>query len=431
MGPLRSTLDDYREALSLFSRPARRFLLGTFLVWGAHGISSVLFNLYLVEGRFPVSFVGQTISMNGLGLALMALPAGVLADRWGRRRCLILGALLEGAATLVRVTVLSPAAILGASFAIGAGQSLYAIAAAPFIAEHSTPRERTYLFSAFFAVELLAGVAGSIFGGWMPPALRALPAGFAPSLLASYRATLVAAALFAAAGALPMVMLRGFRESAVAPEAADADRAASRKLWPIALNALLIGMGAGLVIPFMNLYFARRFQCSSGQIGLFFSVAQVATAAATLLGPALARRFGRLRTATASELLSLPFLVTLGAERRLDVAVGAFWLRAVLMQASTPLVNAFIMESLPVRLRARSASLSNTVWNAGWAASATLSGWVIQRFGYDVPFYVTAVLYATAAITFYLSFRGSPEGGSLPPLSEEARGVRGEGPGTE
>ena len=113
------------------------------------------------------------------------------------------------------------------------------------------------------------------------------------------------------------------------------------------VNAFLIGAGAGLVIPFMNLYFKTRFDCSSAQIGVFFSVAQVATAIAMLLGPVIARRFGKLRTATASQLLSLPFLVTLGAEQRLEVAVGAFWLRAMLMQASTPLIGAFVMETVP------------------------------------------------------------------------------------
>jgi predicted MFS family arabinose efflux permease len=178
-----------------------------------------------------------------------------------------------------------------------------------------------------------------------------------------------------------------------------------RLLAPIGLNAILIGCGAGLVIPFMNLYFVRRFACSSAQIGSFFSAAQVLTAIASLLGPAVARRFGKLRTAVGSELLSLPFLVTLGAESRLSIAVGAFLMRATLMQAATPLLNAFVMEVLPPELRARMSSLTNLLWNVGWAVSATLAGLVIERFGYAVPFYCTAALYACAATTFYLSFR--------------------------
>src|SRR5262249_14202750 len=189
----------------------------------------------------------------------------------------------------------------------------------------------------------------------------------------------------------------------------------ARTLAPIAVNAFMIGAGAGLVIPFMNLYFAMRFGCTSGQIGVDFSVRPVAAPpaapVAAALGPGLARRFGKLRTATGMQLLSLPFLVTLGAERHLAVAVGAFWMRATLMQASTPLLNAFIMEALPPTLRARSTSLNNTVWNAGWAVSATLSGLIIQRFGYAGPFYITSALSSSAALSFYSSLltSSSPE----------------------
>jgi len=178
----------------------------------------------------------------------------------------------------------------------------------------------------------------------------------------------------------------------------------------------------------MNLYFKKRFQCSSAQIGLWFGVAQVCTAFASLCAPAVARRFGKLRSAVGSELLSLPFLVTLGGEQRLGIAVVAFWLRASFMQASTPLVQAFTMEVLPRELRARATSLTNMGWNIGWAASATLAGTVIDHFGYATPFYVTATLYLTAALTFFAAFRNTPE--SREPaerLSEEAKGLRGEG----
>jgi predicted MFS family arabinose efflux permease len=91
------------------------------------------------------------------------------------------------------------------------------------------------------------------------------------------------------------------------------------------------------------------------------------------------------------------------------------------------------MEALPKHLRARATSLTNLVWNAGWAVSATLSGVLIQHFGYAVPFYVTACLYAAAALTFYLSFRRLPEQAldARPGLSDEAKGLRGAGPGTE
>ena len=431
MSPLRAAWRDYRDAVGLFSRPARLYLLTELLAWTCHGIFAVVFNLYLLEGGYRESFIGRAVSLNGLGMALAALPAGMLADRWGRRRCLLLGGALDAAAQFARGSLLSPGAVLTGSFFAGAGQSLLAIAGAPFLTEHSTPRERTHLFSTFFATALLAGVIGSAAGGEIPALLGALPEPLRPDRLHAYRGALWIGALLNAAACLPLLRLRGLAEPVLAQGHVAADPSVRRRLIPIALNSFLIGAGAGLVIPFMNLYFARRFSCSSSQIGVFFSLAAVFTAIASLLGPALARRFGMLRTAVAAQLLSLPFLITLGVEQRLEIAVAAFWIRATLMQASTPLVQAFVMEALPLSLRARSTSLNNMVWNGGWAVSATLSGVIIQRFGYDVPFYITATLYAIAATTFYLSFRGMVTEVGSQQISEEAKGRRGEGPMTE
>jgi MFS family permease len=429
MSPLAALWRDYRDAVRSFSRPARLFLVHIGLGWTGYGVNAVLFNLYLVEAGYQESFVGRVIAVNGIGLAVAALPAGWLAERWGRRPCLMLGAILFGTGHLLRALVLWPPLIYAGSMLAGIGQSLTAISAAPFLTEHSTSRERTHLFSSFFAGELLAGVVGNLIGGWLPRVLHGLP--LEPSWLQAYRWTLLAAVMLDYGSIVPILRLAGLREVPLARERAGLDPREHWRILPIAVNAFLIGAGAGLVIPFMNLYFKTRFDCSSAQIGMFFSVAQILTAVAMMTGPVAARRFGKLRTATTSQLLSLPFLVTLGAERRLATAVGAFWMRATLMQASTPLLTAFVMETLPQGLRARSASFTNLVWNLGWAMSATLAGVMIVRFGYAVPFYVTAALYLGAALWLYASFRHVKEHVGPTPLSEEAKGLRGEGPLTE
>src|SRR5262249_49372580 len=179
----------------------------------------------------------------------------------------------------------------------------------------------------WFACTLIAGVAGNVVGGQLPWLLGHLGWPLTPA----YRLTLVVAAFVALGAALPLGMLRGLEEARHVEALSHEERTAQRPLGPIGLNSLPSGAGAGLVIPFFNLYFSTRFGCSSAQIGWFFSVAQTSTAAAALLGPAIARRFGKLRTAVASEALSLPFLVTLGAEKRLGVAVVSFWARATLL----------------------------------------------------------------------------------------------------
>src|SRR5262249_22058609 len=116
MSAWKSAWRDFREAARAFSRPARLYLGAEFLLWTAHGIFSVLFNLYLVAAGAGEGFVGRAIASSGIGMVAAALPAGWLADRWGRRRTLILGAVLEGVGHLVRALSTREPFVLAAGF---------------------------------------------------------------------------------------------------------------------------------------------------------------------------------------------------------------------------------------------------------------------------------------------------------------------------
>src|SRR5262245_34668026 len=203
MSPFAAAWQDYRDAVASFSRPARLMLTTELLAWICHGIFAVVFNLYLIEGGFRERFVGSAISLNGLGMALASIPAGIMADRWGRARTLVLGAALDAIAQFTRATFLDPNLILAGSFVSGIGQAMLAIAAAPFMTEHSTPRERTHLFSTLFAATLIAGVLGSILGGEIPGWLGQAWSPVAGDRLLAYRGALWVGALVNAAACVP------------------------------------------------------------------------------------------------------------------------------------------------------------------------------------------------------------------------------------
>jgi MFS family permease len=408
---LRDTYYTARE----FSANARLFLVSTFLSWAGYAVNQVLFNLYLTEGAYREAFIGRCLSMVGLGMGLAAVPAGFLSDRIGRRMCLLIGSLGLGASYGVRALTLDPTILLTANFCAGAFFSLVTISTSPFLTENSESHVRSHLFSAHFVVTLTAGVVGNLLGGRIPELLLRYAPGLFPSLLPAYRWTLLASGVTTMFAVWPLLAVRE-----VPPEIGEGSkprtsyREAAPLLAKFGVIYLLIGTGAGLVIPFFNLYFARRFHCTSGQIGVFYSGSQVLTALVALTGPLLAKRFGALRSVTWLQLASLPFLVTLGFERTLGVAVACFWARACLMQTASPLVNHFTMESVPADLRARTTGLTNMLWQLGWAASASLSGVLMMRYGYDYPYYLTAVLYGAAAILFYQMFKPRAAAPAIP-----------------
>jgi MFS family permease len=400
---------------------ARLFLLATLLSWVGLSVNQVVFNLYLVAAGYEADFVGAVTSMMGLGMAATALPAGWMADRFGRRACLLGGSVVIATALLARSLSLSPGALFASTLLLGAGQAVVTIAASPFMIENSEEFERTHLFSMHFVVVLLGGLLGNLMGGELPGLFEnQLPDTLVPSPLIAYRYALVAGALASVLAAWPLLSVReapAHERPAVEPARA---RDHAGLLSRLGLYYLVVGFGAGLIMPFFNLYFSQRYAANAGQIGLYFSVAQVLTLAATLTGPLLARRMGKLQAVTVLQLLSLPFLVTLGVETTLAVSVAAFWLRSVFMQMSSPLVTSFAMELIPAALRARAQAIDNMCWYVGWAMSSLISGQIMARFGFEWPYYLTALCYGVLTILFWWFFRApqparAQAGRSTPP----------------
>lgn len=399
IGPLANHL----RTIGNFTRNAKLYLLSNFLISAGASFFGVLFNLYLTEGGLQEGIIGSILSLSGLALVIVAVPAGIFSDRLGRKKNMIIGAMLSGVFSLLRAMTINGPALLSLSFLGGAAATIYSLSTAPFMMENSSQNERTSLFSASFAVMLLAGVLGNLLAGEFPGAFSKI---FGISNFVAYRFSLFFGSTVYLTSLIPLLKI-----SETADPGKDSKyiniksliqgfRAAGGFVW----CNFWIGLGAGLVIPFFNLYFSKRFGASSGQIGFYFAVSQVFTLAAVLAGPALARRYGKVRTVVAMELLSLPFLISLGAEKVLYIAVLSFWMRASLMQMSSPISSAFMMETVPEQARATVNSIATMAWNLSWTFSTAFSGWTMQHYGYAIPYYLTAGCYAISAVSFYLLY---------------------------
>ncbi|MBU1355103.1 MAG: MFS transporter [Candidatus Edwardsbacteria bacterium] len=396
-------LVNYFKLAGRFSRNAKLYLLSTFLISVGFSFYGVLFNLYLTEGGLQEGIIGSILSLSGLALVITALPAGILSDRLGRKKAMIIGTLAGALLSIFRALTVNGPGLLSLSFLGGIASTLYVLSAAPFMMENSRPEERTHLFSASFAVMLMAGIAGNLAAGELPGLVMNI---FGISIFTAYRfALLLGSGIF-------LTALWPLFKISETPKVPDESNLISLKRLVQGFKAaagfvwcnLWIGLGAGLVIPFFNLYFAKRFGASSSQIGLYFSVSQIFTLAAVLVGPALAKRFGKVKTVVAMELLSLPFLISLGAEKVLYIAVLSFWMRASLMQMSSPISSAFMMEVVPDGARATVNSIATMAWTLSWTFSTAFSGWAMQHYGYAMPYYLTAGCYAVSAISFYLLY---------------------------
>lgn len=384
-----------------FSRNATLFLTGTFFVSLGFGTFWVLLNLYFKELGFGESSIGRVLSAAAVGTCAVSVPAAVLIDRFPAKRVLMAAAFFSMLGYVGQLLPVHLSWIAVASGLAGAGHTVHNIAAAPFFMANSRPEERLDLFGVHPAVETLAGVVGALGGGALPR----LIVHFGGTPVLGYRLTLGLAAACMLLSFLPYLAIRATPGTGRRVPLGEYWKARDWGiLVKLAVPAFLVGSGAGLIIPFLNLYFRERFHLESDAIGRLFAVSQVLTMVGFLLGPRMARRFGRIRAAVTTELLSLPFFLIMAFTPWLWAAVLGFWFRGALMNMNQPIASNFAMEIVPPDQHAVTNSFLSFTWNAAWMVSAGAGGYLIERYGFRVPMLVTVGLYVLSSSIYWTLF---------------------------
>ena len=74
-------LKDYIASLRMFSRNARLYLLGSFLMGINFQVFNLLLNLYLKELGYAEGPIGLVASSRAIGMTAMAVPVAVILSR--------------------------------------------------------------------------------------------------------------------------------------------------------------------------------------------------------------------------------------------------------------------------------------------------------------------------------------------------------------
>jgi MFS family permease len=195
-----------------------------------------------------------------------------------------------------------------------------------------------------------------------------------------------------------------------------------RLLGKLIAPLLITSLGAGLLMPFMNVFFRRTFDSSDSTIGALFATGSLAMAIGLLIAPPLADRMGKMRVVVLTQALSIPFLALLGFAPWFWLSAAAYLVRLALMNMSNPVYQTFVMEQVEEEARATVASLTSMSWNVGWAFSPTLSGWLQVTYGFDPVYLGTMSTYVIAIYLYWRFFvRGTGPAQAEAPARVEAR----------
>jgi MFS family permease len=399
----RGGVKEYLASVRSFTRNARLFLLGSFLVGFNFAVFELLLNLYLKELGFAEGEIGLVQSSRALGMTMIAIPAAVLLSRVKLKPllmvcCVLLAIFSYGLSTWTQFEYL-----IGFGLLVGMTFAFFRVASGPFYMRNSTPKERTHLFSFSFATFLLAGMVGSLVGGNMVTIIHEQTG----DMILSYQYTLYMGVGIGALTMLPLSLIK-----AAAPSAEENrinlswEQFLRRRgfYFKITFVNFMVGVGAGLIIPFLNLYFRDRFGLAPDRIGFYFIILQFSMLAGTLCGPVFTPRLGLVRTIVITQLASIPFMLTLSYAYSLYLAVPAFIIRGALMNMGVPVNTNFCMELCEKSEQGLVNALMMVSWTGSWMVSVAIGGEIIEKYGYTVVLNIAVVCYMLSTLSYHAFF---------------------------
>ena len=400
-----AVLQTYWTRVKQFSPNARLYLASIILTGAALGIYRLLFNFYVLSLNMDASVVGQLTSTSSMTALILAVPMGYLADTLGRKKAFIIGGLAVCLSIAGMVLWPFKGMLFAMSVLSGAAQSLSVVTMFPFLLENSGPEERTYLFSLASGAQMTASFVGNSIGGNLPSWI-AQRQGLLPTSSEAYAGALAIVAVVAIVGLVPfffmkMPRLQRSERALFAPLAYAAKEPVL--LGKMILPMLVTSIGAGLLMPFMNVFFRVVYHQPDPMIGTIMAWGALAMGIGLLIAPPIADRMGKIQLVVVTQGLSIPFLALLGFAPWFWLSGTAYYVRIALMNMSGPVYQTFVMERVEPGARATVASLVSMANNFGYAFSPSISGWLQVKYGFAPVFAWVLILY-TISVYLYWKF---------------------------
>ncbi|MFZ4789472.1 MAG: MFS transporter [Candidatus Competibacteraceae bacterium] len=370
----------HRDTILLFAARMTRLF--------AYGALSVVLVLYLAERGLSEALIGALLTATLLGDAGISLAMTTTADRLGRRRMLLLGAVLMAAAGIAFLLTQQPAllmvaAIIGVISPSGNEIGPFLSIEQAALAELLPDRRRTHILAWYNLAGSFTTALGALGGGWLAHTLQAdgMPA------LDAYKVVLAGYAL---SGGLLAVLFLG-----LSPQVEAAPRAlppTTRRVFGLrhpesratiaslsALFALDAFAGGFVVQSLLAYWFYLRFGADAGLLGSIFFGANVLAGISALLAARLAARFGLINTMVFTHIPSNLLLCLVPLMPTLPLAITVMLLRFSISQMDVPTRQSYTLAVVAPDERSAASGITTIARSLGAALSPWLSALLLAN----------------------------------------------------
>jgi ACDE family multidrug resistance protein len=391
------------------------FLFALNLAVGLAGqIIQPLFPLYLRNLNATEVEIGFVISMAGFAAMILMLPSGILMDRVGKKRMLLISVIL-GAIPPFLIASMKDWRMVAPFFMIfNMSFPFFAPARMAIIAETATPENRATLFGLMNIAWPIGGIIGPVLSGYLVDHL-----GWSYPFLIS--AAIMAVSL------LPTIMLKekkdtssGGKETPRKTSLKDRRYLPTLVLFFVLHLTLTIGIGGlNMILP---IFLQDQFKLSASLIGLFFTSSNIFSLFTQIPSGLLADRYSRKKLIIIS-LATISLFI--GIWPLIDNWTTLLILYSIaygLWSMTWPASLALLSDSVPPMLRGSAFGVRLTGVRLGFTIGPMISGYLYGSSSNLSPFLASAIFLALS-VPFALFLReNQKKHGNESNLSRDGRG---------
>jgi MFS family permease len=391
--------NDYRG----LPKEAKYLIYASILPSLAYGMFYTDLSFYLpYVQNVPQVLMGAVITLMGVSAFIASISLGIAADKYGRRRLLIIGNILASFIIAIFALTTNAAILLAAALVEGISEGAFAASSSALLAEKSGNEKRNNAFS-------LSGFASSIaFGvGSFIILLLALFTSFGFTDKEAH--ILIYFILSALSLASTLIILRVTESKSVTKARAGLRELIPRKskdtLLRFVITSAIIAFGAGLIVPLMADWMKTQYGVSDRISLPILGLSNIVIGIATLAAPPLAKKIGCVKAIVLTQGISTLFMFTTPLSPDYVTASFIYTSRAFLMNMASPLQQSMIMGLVAEDERGAASGVSAALWRLPNALSTVIGAYLIGVGQLAAPFFLAGLFYIISIALFWYFFR--------------------------